>query len=494
MRFGNSAAVAAFVPFAAHAVYAAPSKRIEAFEIATLGGAAFRIEQVPNPDFYYGSRRGPIALARAYSKYGQQIPDDLLSLIDQILDELGLLRGGKGKGRGKGKGKGGKGGGTGGNGEANNGAGGSKGNGTATAPGSGGGNGGGGGGGGGNKGNGTATSPNGEVAAIPAEFDSQYLCPVQIGTPPQTLNLNFDTGSSDLWVFSSETPITQVAGQTIYNIGASTSAKVVQGATWSISYGDGSSSSGNVYMDKVTIGGVTVENQAVESANTVSASFSRNKNQSGLVGLAFGSINTVKPAKQKTFFENAMNNLATPLFTANLKRAAAGNYNFGFLDTTEFTGDITFIPANTTQGFWQFTAQGFSVGSNGTAAQQAPHEAIADTGTTLMLLPDAIVSAYYQTIASAKFDSANGGFMFNCKDQIPSFTVDMGRYKAVVPGEFIKFAPVDGQTIETSNSCFGGIQSAGTLPFAIYGDVFLKSQFVVFHGGNNELGFANKPL
>ncbi|KAL0935041.1 eukaryotic aspartyl protease [Colletotrichum truncatum] len=468
MWFTNYAAVAAFAPFfVAHLVYAAPSKKSGAFEIATLGGAAFRIEQVPNPDFYYGSRRGPVALARAYSKFGHPIPDDLLGLIDQILGEAGLLKGGH-RG-GKGKGKGGKGGGKGGNAGNNN-------------------------GGGSSKGNGTTTTPEGEVAAIPAEFDSQYLCPVQIGTPPQTLNLNFDTGSSDLWVFSSETPITQVAGQTTYNIGASSSAKVVQGATWSISYGDGSSSKGNVYMDKVSIGGVTVDSQAIESANSVSASFSRNKNQSGLVGLAFGSINTVKPTKQKTFFENAMNNLATPLFTANLKKGAAGNYNFGFLDTTEFTGDVTFIPANTTAGFWQFTAQGFTVGSNGTAAQPAPHQAIADTGTTLMLLPDTIVSAYYQSIPSAQFDSTNGGFTFNCKDQVPSFTVDLGKYKAVVPGEFMKIAPVDGQTIETSTKCFGGIQSAGTLPFAIYGDVFLKSQFVVFHGGNNELGFASKPL
>ncbi|OHE91604.1 endothiapepsin [Colletotrichum orchidophilum] len=479
MRFTKPAAVAAFVPLVSHLVDAAPRK----IEVATLGGAAFRIEQAPNPDFYYGNRRGPIALARAYSKYGQQIPDDLLGLIDQILGELGLLNGGQGKGGhkggkggGKGKGKGGKGG--------NAGAGGSKGNGTTTAPG----------GGGGHRGNGTKTPPSGEVAAIPAEFDSQYICPVQIGTPPQTIPLNFDTGSSDLWVFSSETPVTQVVGQTIYNINASSSAKVLKGASWSISYGDGSSSQGNVYKDTVTIGGVTVESQAIESATQVSSSFSRNKNQSGLVGLAFGNINTVEPAKQKTFFENAMSNLAMPLFTANLKKAAAGNYNFGFLDSTEYTGDITFVPVNTTQGFWQFTAQGFAVGSNGSAPTSAPHEAIADTGTTLMLLPDAIVSAYYQRITSAKYDSTNGGFVFNCKDRIPSFTVDMGKYQAVVPGDFMKFSPVDGQTIETSTTCFGGIQSSAGLPFAIYGDVFLKSQFVVFHGGNKELGFARKPL
>jgi hypothetical protein len=164
----------------------------------------------------------------------------------------------------------------------------------------------------------------GEVAAIPAEFDSQYLCPVQIGTPPQTVNLNFDTGSSDLWVFSNETPITQVRGQAIVDIRNSTTAKRVTGASWEVRYGDGSNSRGNVYTDTVTIGGITVENQAIESATQVSPSFTRNAAQSGLVGLAFGIINTVKPAAQKTFFENALENLALPLFTANLKKAEGG--------------------------------------------------------------------------------------------------------------------------------------------------------------------------
>jgi len=42
----------------------------------------------------------------------------------------------------------------------------------------------------------------GTIAATAQPYDSEYLCLVQVGTPAQTLNLQFDTGSSDLWLHS----------------------------------------------------------------------------------------------------------------------------------------------------------------------------------------------------------------------------------------------------------------------------------------------------
>lgn len=161
----------------------------------------------------------------------------------------------------------------------------------------------------------------GEVSATPQLFDVEYLAPVQIGTPPQTLNLNFDTGSSDLWVFSSETPQQSRGGQKIFEIEKSSSAQRLANNTWAISYGDGSRSSGNVYLDVVSVGGVNVFNQAVESATSVSSSFISDAASSGLLGLAFDKLNTVKPSKQKTFITNALESLEMGLFTANLKKS-----------------------------------------------------------------------------------------------------------------------------------------------------------------------------
>ncbi|KAF3764385.1 hypothetical protein M406DRAFT_43159 [Cryphonectria parasitica EP155] len=335
----------------------------------------------------------------------------------------------------------------------------------------------------------------GSASAIPQANDVEYLTPVQIGTPPQTVMLDFDTGSSDLWVFTTQTPQQQSQGHQLYNPDSSSTASQVANAEFQIQYGDGSGASGTVFRDVVTVGGVSVQDQAVEGATMVTGSFTEDQATSGLLGLAMDSINQVTdggttPNPQKTFFSNAMGNLAMPLFTANLKQGTTGNYNFGFVDESEFTGSVNFVAVNSSQGFWQFAASGFAVGQG--AATALPHQAIADTGTTLMLMPDEAVEAYYQQIPSAQNSQQQGGVVFNCNDTIPSFTAVISGYQAVVPGDIIKFAPVTGDSTETSELCFGGIQSNSGLGFAIYGDIFLKAQFTVFDGGNMRIGFAAK--
>lgn len=205
---------------------------------------------------------------------------------------------------------------------------------------------------------------NGSAVTTPEQYDTEYLTPVSIGTPAQTLNLDFDSGSSDLWVFSSETSSSDVSGQSVYTPSDSSTSTELSGQTWDISYGDGSSSSGNVYTDVVSVGGVSFDSQAVETAETVSESFTSDSNNDGLLGLAFSTLNTVTPTAQKTFFDNIKDDLDESLWTVDLKAGEPGTYNFGWIDDSLYTGDISYTDVDSSDGFWTFTADSYSVGSS----------------------------------------------------------------------------------------------------------------------------------
>lgn len=84
-----------------------------------------------------------------------------------------------------------------------------------------------------------------EVPAEDVQQDLEYVVPVTIGTPGQTLKLDFDTGSSDLWVWSSllHTSTKNLQGHTVYDPSKSSTAKVASNLSWKIGYGDGSSAS-----------------------------------------------------------------------------------------------------------------------------------------------------------------------------------------------------------------------------------------------------------
>lgn len=407
----------------------------------------------------------------------------------------------------------------------------------------------------------------GTAVTTPEAYDEAYLTNIQVGTPAQTLPMDFDTGSSDLWVFSSETASKDVNGQKTYNIKSSTTAQQMTGATWSISYGDGSTSSGNVYTDVVTIGNISVTGQAVESATTVSDSFTSDSSSSGLVGLAMSSLNTVSPTAQKTFFDNAKSQLGSALFTCDLKHNAAGTYTFGALDDTQHSGEIFYANLfNTTAsmaGYWTFQSTGYTVGNGTTTSsaatatttssgkggkggkgnknnaaelggdssqggngfkrwarslfgletrfnrQHAPggsstsgkrdiHEkratttitGIADTGTTLLMLPDAVVADYYSQVSGAEDSTQQGGYIFPCKSTLPDFKFNVGTGSFTVPGSYINWAAVD----TTNTTCYGGIQSDSSIGFSIFGDIALKAGYVVFDAAQGRVGWAAKTL
>ncbi|KZM20428.1 Aspergillopepsin I [Ascochyta rabiei] len=322
-----------------------------------------------------------------------------------------------------------------------------------------------------------------EPANPNSDYDESYLSPVTVGTT--NVNLDFDTGSSDLWVFSSLQASSQLSGHDYYKVDPS---KLKSGYSWKISYGDGSGASGKVYADTVTVAGVTATSQAVEAASSVSTEFAQDVDTDGLLGLAFSSLNRVTPVAQKTFFDTVKSSLAKELFAVNLKYHAAGTYDFGFIDTAKYTGPITYVNVDNSQGFWGFTASGYSVGSGATVRSSI--DGIVDTGTTLIVIDSGIVDAYYAKVSSATFDNSQGGYVFPCSTVLPNFSIIVGGVAQVVPGKFINYAPIS----SGSETCFGGIQSNDGLDTNIFGDIFLKSKYVVHDvsTGTPRLGFAQQ--
>lgn len=82
-------------------------------------------------------------------------------------------------------------------------------------------------------------------------------------------------------------------------------------------------------MTDSSTGSVTATSQAVEAATSVSSQFKSDTDNDGLVGLAFSSINTVQPKAATTFFDTVKGSLSKQLFAADLKKGAAGSYDFG---------------------------------------------------------------------------------------------------------------------------------------------------------------------
>jgi hypothetical protein len=242
-----------------------------------------------------------------------------------------------------------------------------------------------------------------------------------------------------------------------------------------------------VYQDRVALGDVYFDQQAVQSAVQVSSEISKDSLSSGIMGMAFSSsANTVRPTKQRTFLENVRENLEAPIFTVNLQKGKPGNYNFGYIDEEEHTGEIAYTKIRDNTAFWKVPVAGYQVGDLPFRAY--PWDAVVDTGATLLLVPDEIVIDYYSAIPGAQYDPYVGMMVFPCNASVPDFKFGLGDYRGVVPGSYIRY----GQSNETD--CYGGIQSSEGIGMAIIGDVLIKAQLVVFDMGNRTVGFANKQL
>jgi len=266
-------------------------------------------------------------------------------------------------------------------------------------------------------------------------------------------------------------PNAQSSGHKVYD--PSVSGQVMAGSKWGITYGDSSGASGKVYADKLVVGGATATKQAIGAATSASSSFLSDTQGSGLFGLAFKSINTISPTQQPTFFDNIKSSLKLKLFAVTLKKDASGSYDFGYIDSSKYQGQITYMDADTSSGFWMLPHGAYKVALNGPVVNLEFNK-IVDTGTSLLLLPQQAVTAYYNKVVGSGYDSTWGGYTFPCNSHLPIMSLRMANVWHDVPGPYMNWAQIN------STHCFGGLQLSTGLPFSILGDVFLKAVYAVF--------------
>ncbi|RJE24426.1 Aspartic endopeptidase [Aspergillus sclerotialis] len=328
----------------------------------------------------------------------------------------------------------------------------------------------------------------GTVSATSVQSNAQFVSPVIIGG--QKIIMTFDTGSSDFWVMNTAIPEAEQQGHTVFDPSKSPTFKVMQDAEFQIRYGDSSYAAGMVGTDTVNIGGATVENQAIGIPLEVSPSLLEDQASSGLVGLGFLSISTIEPKKQPTFFGNVVPTLDEPVLTASLKTDGVGEYEFGIIDTNKYKGKMANVTVDPSNGFWQFPSTEFAIGDGPRQTITQVPTAIADTGTSIIMASPEVVEAYYAEVKNSVFASDSGGYIYPCMSEMPNLSIAVGGTMVVVPGSMMTFSPVGTNTTTGESMCFGGIQSNQGVDVQVFGDVFLKTLFVVFDHRGPSLGIA----
>ncbi|KAG6359953.1 hypothetical protein INS49_011007 [Diaporthe citri] len=348
-----------------------------------------------------------------------------------------------------------------------------------------------------------SSDPLGEIVGFNEENDREWLCPVKIGTPGQTLNLDLDTGSADLWVFTPES--SQYPGslgnRSIFDMNSSSTVRHQDGRSWTITYGDGTFAGGNVVTDNVELGNLTVKNATIEIATHYSSSLiDYDAFLSGLMGLAINLSTTITAddshAKDEETYGiiSQLKAQGIDSIGVDLEYHNKGTFTFGRANTSAYLGEMHYQPVMPGKGYWQVQLSTIRYAdSNETLVHAWP--TIVDTGTSLMLMgSDDIVEDYWSLVPSAKYSFSEYGYVFLCNETLPDFHFGFVETwsEFTVPGRYMNYSETVGGTM-SNEWCYGGLQSSD-IGVTIMGDVVLKAVYVDFNIAKESVGFARKHL
>ncbi|KAI5968602.1 hypothetical protein CANMA_002347 [Candida margitis] len=238
---------------------------------------------------------------------------------------------------------------------------------------------------------------------------SFYTTQLKIGSHKEKITVVVDTGSSDLWVPSSEAKCledSKCRSEGTYSVEKSKSSKPLN-QPFSIEYPDNETASGVYVQDSVEIGKTTVSNQQFAVANTSTAGM-------GVLGIGLQSdeqtkdnyVNFVFSLKKQGSISKAGYSLYLPE-----KEKKSGTILFGGIDEEKYSGNLTQFEVSSDKLSVPLQSVSYSGKDN-----KNETEAIIDSGSTFSFLPSGIVGGIADALNGSYSDSL-GVYVVDCKNR-----------------------------------------------------------------------------
>ncbi|XP_066208907.1 pepsin B-like [Saccopteryx leptura] len=318
-------------------------------------------------------------------------------------------------------------------------------------------------------------------------LDAFYFGEISIGTPPQNFLVLFDTGSSNLWVPSTYCQSPACANHNRFNPSLSSTFRN-NGQTYTLSYGSGSLSVVLGY-DTVTVQNVVVNNQEFGLSENEPSNPFYYSDFDGILGMAYPNMAVGNaPTVMQSMLQQGQ--LGLPIFSFYFSRQPTRQYGgeliLGGVDNRLYSGQIVWAPV-TQELYWQIAIQEFAIGHQATGWCSQGCQAIVDTGTFLLAVPQQYMGSFLQ--ATGAQQAQNGDFVVNCNSvpSLPTITF-------IISGSQFPLPP-SAYVFNNNGYCRLGIEatylpSPSGQPLWILGDVFLKEYYSVYDMANNRVGFA----
>jgi cathepsin E len=232
---------------------------------------------------------------------------------------------------------------------------------------------------------------------------------VGVGEPATEYNLVIDTGSSNTWVGAKESYVR-------------TSTSTNTGESFSVTYGSGSVK-GTEFFDTVTIApGLVISQQSIGVASKYSGDLN---GLDGILGLGPVDLTSGTLSDTSAQIPTVVDNLFSQgTITSNLiglsfepvvsRHGTYGEITFGGVDSSKFTGSLSFAPITSTSPANQFWGVDASITYGHGQTLMSTTAGIVDSGTSLMLIASDVFQKFKE-ITGAAMDEATGLLKLSAK-------------------------------------------------------------------------------